>query len=160
MSRPFYDENTNDVYIDNVKVSLIPNCIRPTDISIENASANSADITWAATGASSYIVEYGVSGFQRGNGTKVTTSTNSITLTGLTVATNYDVYVLGLCGRDSSEYSFPVSFYTNCGTISTFPYTENFDTWAAGYSGAFNNCWNRLSSNSTVALYAQVKNDN
>ena len=130
MSRPFYDENTNDVYIDNVKVSLIPNCIRPTDISIENASANSADITWAATGASSYIVEYGVSGFQRGNGTKVTTSTNSITLTGLTVATNYDVYVRGLCGRDSSEYSFPVSFYTNCGTISTFPYTENFDTWA------------------------------
>ena len=130
MSRPFHGENTNDVYVDNIKVSLIPNCLRPTDVVANNVAASTADIMWAATSASSYIVEYGVSGFQLGNGTRVTTSTNSISLSGLTVATNYDVYVYGLCGSDTSQHSFPISFYTNCGTISTFPYFEDFNSWA------------------------------
>lgn len=149
-------------YIDNVMVSSLQmTCQSVRGITINNITATSALVSWEDDSDESvYGVEYGLQGFVRGTGTVDTTSNTFYVINGLEGQTNYDVYVYRVCGEaDTSDPSMVVSFTTPCAEMA-LPFTENFDTWAAGYSGAFNNCWNRLSSNSTVALYVQVKNTN
>ena len=149
-------------YIDNIMVSSLQvPCQSVSGVVVSNITATSAVVSWDDDSEESlYGVEYGLQGFVRGTGIIDTTSNTSCVVNGLSGQTVYDVYVYRICGEaDTSDPSIVVSFTTPCGEMA-LPFTENFDTWAAGYSGAFNNCWNRLSSNSTVALYAQVKNDN
>lgn len=82
-------------------------------------TTNSAQLTW--TGAGSYIVEYGASGFSPGSGASAGTggtiassnSTSPFSLTGLLAITNYDVYVrrincpsAGMFGVNSPKVSF------------------------------------------------------
>ena len=60
-------------------------------------TANSISVTWTATGATTYEVDYGDQGHVSGNGQSVTTTTNSITLNGLESESTYDIYVRQLC---------------------------------------------------------------
>ena len=122
----------NNLYLDNFQISAIPNCSRPSGIVIDTVTSNSVTISWATSGMSDYVVEYGLHGFELGTGTSVSINTNTITLNNLNHSAHYDVYVAGLCsGSDTSEYSFPVSFFTECGNIDSLPFSENFNSWGA-----------------------------
>ena len=123
---------TNNFYLDDFQVNVMPSCPRPSDVAADTASISitSATITWNSTGAAMYEVQYGAHGFQLGTGMVETSVTNSINLSGLTPSQLYDVYVRGLCeGNDTSEYSFVYSFFTDCAEIDNLPYTENFNGW-------------------------------
>jgi|GEM_PF-3799001 len=109
-------------------------CLSPTALAVTGITTTGATVNFSGTSAS-YTVIYGPKGFNPTTaGTPVTTTTTSAPLTGLTAATNYDVYVRGTCGTTQSTLTGPVSFTTLCGStiVSTFPYAENFDAVATG----------------------------
>ena len=76
-------------------------CSPPTAVIATPIDDVSADIMWIAGGSETeWEVEYGATGFTLGTGTVVadTDGTVGITLTGLTAATSYEVYVTSICG--------------------------------------------------------------
>jgi hypothetical protein len=106
-----------------------------------NIATSSITLNWdASTSApASYDVEYGPLGFTQGSGTTVSTSTNSISLTGLTVSTVYDFYVRSNCGTSQSTWSAVNSF----STAKVLPYASGFDNtssligWSTFGNGAY-----------------------
>jgi hypothetical protein len=113
--------------------------------SYQYRSINSADISWNhAGGANSFTIYY--------NGLSTTATASPFTLTNLSGNTNYDIYVVADCGSVNglSDSIGPVSFLTPCTTVSTYPFTENFDgpTWTTGAPGTINQCWSRDQSTS------------
>ncbi len=131
----------NYMYIDDIEVSLIPNCPRPRDITFTNITTSAATVNWVDSSANYFEIEYGPSGFALGTGTMVTSSLQSVTLYGLNHSTSYDVYVRATCASsDTSNWSFVSTFITECGMISSLPYTQNFSGWGVG-TGARPACW-------------------
>ena len=122
-------------------VSVVPPaCSGPTALAASNITATGATITFTppASGAASYELIYGPTGFDpTAGGTTVAVTGSPFTLTGLSAATTYQVYVRSVCtGGGYSAYAGPISLSTPCGpaVISTFPYAESFDAIATGQS--------------------------
>ena len=136
-----YSGASNYMYIDDIEVSLIPDCPRPRNITFSNITTTTAQVSWVDTNANYFEIEYGPSGFAHGTGTLVTSSLPSVTLYGLRHSSRYDVYVRGLCTSfDTSNWSFVSGFTTECGIIDSLPYTQNFHGWGVG-TGARPACW-------------------
>ncbi len=106
-------------------------------VKINYSTTTTVNITWPGTG--NYIIEYGLQGFVPGtgatagtNGTVINTASQNYTITGLSAGTRYGVYVRQACGGGNfTANSFAVSFSTDCSTISSYPYTEGFETGTA-----------------------------
>ena len=136
-----YSGASNYMYIDDIEVSLIPDCPRPRNITYSNITTTTAHVAWVDTNANYFEIEYGPAGFAHGSGTLVTSSLPSVTLYGLRHSSRYEVYVRGLCSSfDTSNWSFVSAFTTECGIIDSLPYTQNFDGWGVG-TGARPACW-------------------
>lgn len=87
-------------------------CEKVTNVEAFNITDSSAFISFDLNLSSvEYEIEYGLSGFTVGSGTKVI-SNGGIDIDGLSQNTAYDVYVRGLCGDDFSEYSEILTFTT------------------------------------------------
>jgi hypothetical protein len=119
--------------------TVVANCSAPTGITTSNITATGATVafTAATSGVASYQVVYGPTGFNPATGgTTVTTTTSPVTLTGLTPATSYQVYVRSNCtSGGTSVYTAVASFFTACDpnvTVTAFPYTQTFDTVVPG----------------------------
>jgi protein associated with RNAse G/E len=89
-------------------------CPPPSSLGVANAQYFYADVIWNSGGATSWNVEYGVSGFGLGSGTaQVVSNAAATTLTGLQHSTTYDFYVQDSCGAaDVSSWVGPFSFTT------------------------------------------------
>jgi hypothetical protein len=89
-------------------------CQPVSNVYVDNRTTTTAQVHWTApAGVSNFDLEYGASGFAQGSGTHATATTNSITLSGLTPGTMYDVYVRSACGDNVySSWSNAVSFET------------------------------------------------
>lgn len=87
----------------------------PYGIQITNGTMG-VDVSWVASldpTVTSYIIEYGPSGFTPGTGTSVVVNGTSYTITGLTTFATYDIYVYYDCGNDgivTSESPYVTSF--------------------------------------------------
>ena len=97
-----------------------------SNISIADNAYNTTSVGLTWNGSSSYYeVEYGNANFTQGTGTTLTTTSNSITLTGLSALTSYDVYIRGYCDPDTSRW-FHFNFMTPmCDNVTV---VENWDT--------------------------------
>ncbi len=123
-------------YVDDLMVDLIPNCLRPTDVTVSNITANGAEITCVA-GASetAWTVRYKAAADE--DWTVATTSTTMpYALTNLAANTAYQVEVAAVCSEtETSEWTEPVNFRTAC-DVEAIPYTENFENgiycWTVG----------------------------
>ena len=145
-----YTTTTGYGYIDDVTINVAPTCLPVINIGVSNIDQTSATLSWTdQTNATAWNIEYGPAGFTQGQGTIVPNVTNPYTLTGLTSATAYDVYVQAVCSAtDMSAWTGPVSFATECDVINTFPYTQGYENgpslppcWSQEYiSGTVN--WN------------------
>tara|TARA_B100000767_G_scaffold94602_1_gene90957 strand:- start:3483 stop:13592 length:10110 start_codon:yes stop_codon:yes gene_type:complete len=130
------------IYLDEVLVREIPNCLEPTALAPSNETSTSADFTWTAGGTeNAWNVEYGADAFVPGSGTTIGVTTNTYSITGLTANTDYDIYLQADCGfgtatPEVSPWVGPISFTTLCGNSVLAPYIENFD-------GGFPNCWSQ-----------------
>lgn len=130
--------SSNNYYlgIDDINVSQVSFCLNPNDVTVSNVSGSSADLTWTPRGdGSTWEVAYGPVGFNPASGTSVTTTTPSITLSGLTPRTSYDVYVRSLCGQTQSDWSDAVSFTTPCSSTCGFVFALE-DSYGDGWNGA------------------------
>ena len=146
----------NYPYIDDIGVNYIRPCMRPANLSVDNVTRNSVTVYWEDTCTSNFEVEWGPAGFSRGSGTLTTVSADSIDLTGLTVNTQYDIYVRGICGEnDTSYWSIPYTFWSGCYIIDSLPFHEDFEGMPSSdsYNPEFVHCWTRLSGDTYIYPY-------
>ena len=133
--------------IDSVVVDYITPCMRPTNLVAENITSTTADLVWNSYENTGFIIEYGPAGFELGQGTVVTTTSNPYTVTGLEVGTRYDYYVRSICSSgDTTEYPLTKgTFRTECGVITTLPWNADIDgTWESvlnNTTAVYPSCW-------------------
>lgn len=114
------------IYLDDVMVSQAPTCPKPTDVTINNISTTSAEISWTNGGTeTAWTISY--------NGTEIAANTNPFTLTGLTASTLYTIMVKANCStEDESAWSNSAEFATSCAPYTVDannPYTEDFTAY-------------------------------
>ncbi|MDR2979518.1 MAG: fibronectin type III domain-containing protein [Bacteroidales bacterium] len=129
------------VYVDDVKLDILPSCRKPADLEYTSVTTTDVTLSWIERGdATTWEIEYGAPGFTPGDGsgTSVIANSNPYTVQGLTIATHYDFYVRSICAvGDTSDWSSPaLTIVTRCNSITTFPYTEDFEN-----NGAWPTCW-------------------
>ena len=119
-----------DNAVDDVRISDPVSCPNPSGFGIVSSTSNSATMGWDTTGlgSASFELEYGPVGFTQGNGTSVTTTGNSYTISGLTsVNLCQEVYLRAVCSAtDTSLWVGPVS------ACPTAVPCDNFDQYSVG----------------------------
>lgn len=138
---PWYDLSDYDVpyrYAIEVQLGAAPACDPPTAVTATSTGTTTATVSFtAAAGNNGYQVVYGPAGFNpSAGGTTVTTTTSPVTLTGLSPATTYSVYVRSNCtAGGNSLFTAVATFITACDAtapVTAFPYSQNFDTVLSG----------------------------
>ena len=108
--------------LDNVVVSLTPECRRSINLAANNVTSTTADLSWANGSGNSYIVAYSTTrNFNPDTcTTRVTSTSNSITLTGLNTYTEYFFAVKAVCGSENGRWSETATFITtpDCGNLT------------------------------------------
>ncbi|MFK8006229.1 MAG: fibronectin type III domain-containing protein [Saprospiraceae bacterium] len=99
---------------DNLPCGTNLNCLAPPNVSVDNLTNSSADITWAVSdSADTYNIEYGLAGFTLGTGTLTNTTDLFLNLTSLMQNTEYQFYIQSDCGSgEMSNFAGPFSFMT------------------------------------------------
>ena len=146
-----YRANMKFIACDNT-VSIT--CPAPNVI-ITEVTPDQVDIIWAVGGdESSWDVEYREVGDSVWTVAATATTATSYSFTNLTPSTNYEFKVVALCGTENGEQI--VTATTPCALVTTYPFRENFDTWATGSTANYGNrCWGRL-TNYTSTRYPYV----
>ncbi|WP_029293401.1 T9SS-dependent choice-of-anchor J family protein [Chryseobacterium hispalense] len=160
----FHSATTDKFYfdLDDISVGAIPACDAPSSVTVNSVLSNSANVSWLAspTAGATYQIEYGPTGFTQGTGTVITSSTTSATIPSLTPSTGYQFYVRSNCGANGfSAWTAVKSFTTTCTPVSSFPYTQNFDTatipscWAnEAVSGGGTATWSYVTANGNSSI--------
>ncbi len=85
-------------FIDDILIERIPSCQPVNYLSLVDADTNRLTVSWVEMGtATSWTIEYGASGFTPGTGTAHVVRSLPYVITGLTPATDYDIYVTPIC---------------------------------------------------------------
>ncbi len=123
------DENTTNSGWDAiVTCEAKPLCRFPDNITSTDHTSNSVTINWPAQNTvEACELEYGLKGFRPGEGTLVTSGSNSYTIQNLDQYTEYQVYIRAKCkaGGYSDPMPVPFVFKTLCGSIKA-PFNESF----------------------------------
>ena len=123
--------------IDNISMDLIT-CPAPENLTAVASGASVITADWDDGAASSWMVEYGVSGFTAGSGTHVLATSSNITLTGLAPTTSYDIYVRPICSTTDTGFASMVTCLTGCDSVITiFPWVEDFENGIACWSHVY-----------------------
>ncbi len=96
---------------------FVPQCEIPENLSAININYNSATLTWegnlsGASETSSFVIEYGLSGFVLGTGTTVNATVETLTLFNLLPNTAYDFYVQKICSINNTSILSDVGSFT------------------------------------------------
>ena len=142
---------THGLYIDDVVVEDIPACVDPKGLHAiaDEITSSSALLAWTPQGAESdWLVRYRISGAADWVDT-IHVNNDTLLLENLAGATIYEAQVAAWCDPADDEavspFSSSISFTTACGIISTFPYAENFESFAASTAPT---CWDNSASTS------------
>lgn len=111
--------------------------LEPNNIEVNNISFTTADVSWSNISGATYDLRY------RENGSSTWTSISNISgptqaLFDLNNNTKYEVQVATRCSSIVSSFSESVKFTTLnlcVNTISTFPYSESFETALDSFTG-------------------------
>ena len=149
------DSASNLFQIDDIEVKTIDRCLEPSFLSVSEVTKTSAELSWLGIG-SSYIVEYGPTGFELGTGNIVVTSNNYYSLTNLEPGTEYRFYVRSMCSSDTSDYSsIPGILRTECAEIVALPWVPNLEEYNwVGDSSPY--CWDYLNGGNEYAKWTNV----
>lgn len=101
------------LYVDDIQIDLAPACIKPSNLIASNVNGNSFDLDWDAISTETDGYEWFVmaSGENPDVDTPIQTGTTgtgvtTVSITGLSETTTYDVYVRTDCGVEGmSDYS-------------------------------------------------------
>ena len=98
-----------------VTITPAPTCPQPTNISVLDATNNTAVLQWTNGGSETqWQIEYGPQGYAQGTGTTVIVNSNPGIINGLTSNTFYDAYVRAICSPGDS------SFWTGIASFNTY----------------------------------------
>ncbi len=125
-------------------------CRSVSNLVFSNLTANSVDLTWADlnnTGAT-----YSIYNGEQLLGT-VAAGVYSYSVTGLEGNTEYTLSVVANCSESDASAAKSVTFRTECGIISSLPWTEGFENVPSG-SSQMPYCWTRPSSGNYPYSYA------
>ncbi|TXK73875.1 GEVED domain-containing protein [Mesonia sp. HuA40] len=128
----------NDVLLDDITFDEMPACTNPYNASFSNLTASSVDVTWQQGGnVSTWDIIYGAAGFDPNTSGTIINDTDGVageTITGLSAATDYDIYIRYVCNGTPGNWVGPLQITTPCVTFIA-PWNEDF----AGSSTP--NCW-------------------
>lgn len=125
------DENImSQWHLDDFKFGFIPACSEPLNLSADNITSYSADLSWGSD-AGTFDILYRKMADDINNVHVISgiSLTNGIyTLDSLRPGTIYQWYVRAHCSdTEWSEYSYQGQFTTACGTLTDLPYDESFE---------------------------------
>ncbi len=92
--------------------SVISPCPFPSSLSATQITQTNATLSWVTGGASNWGLEYGLSGFTLGSGIRISTTTTSYAVSGLTPGRSYQFYVRDSCRGRVSVWAGPHTFRT------------------------------------------------
>lgn len=96
------------LFIDDFLYEDIPDCNNPSAFTTDTVGTDIVTVSWTAGGTETkWNIEYGLDGFTQGSGTTIAEVTNPYTITGLSAATAYDIYVQAICGEGKSATLSP-----------------------------------------------------
>jgi hypothetical protein len=137
LTNPCYNSSWGSFEDYTLNVLAEPTCFVPTALIASGVTSSAATLNWTApTPAPSvgYNYEVRTSGaagsgatglFQAGT----SASTGFVIASGLSGNTTYSVYVQSDCGLgDLSDWTVAYTFNTLCDTVTSFPWTEGFET--------------------------------
>ena len=157
-----FRQTDNDGYglcIDDVSgpTLFVPTCPKPKNLTATNITTTTMDIGWTPGSPSdiAWYIYYRLAG--AGSWDSISTSTNPATISNLSPSSKYEVRMRTICGADMSDLSSIGLFNTSCGTISSLPWSDNFDTYGTGTSATFPLCWSKKSS---ITTYPYVSSTN
>lgn len=127
-------------------------CPRPVVV-LDSMTGTEAYISWNNVGALSYEIATSYAD----QTTPETQTDTTYALNNLQPNTSYTVYVRSNCGTAMGEWT-AFTFRTPCMPLSTYPWTDDFDTYTAG-TGLVPSCWTFLNdATGTYANYPYVYN--
>lgn len=91
------------LYLDDFSFTLPPSCVKPRGLTVSHIGVNTAVVSWTSS-EPSFDIDV--------NGHVTENVTSPYTLTGLTMATGYTVKVRAKNSKGYSEWTDPVSFFT------------------------------------------------
>ena len=126
-------------------------CIAP-NVYVTDATENSITLNWApGNNESSWELEYSID--QTTWTSEGTISSSSYTINNLASNTLYYIRMRSVCGSDEYSNWTGLSQLTECGAISSLPFTEDFDTYGTGNSSHYMRCWDRIDNASSGYPY-------
>ncbi|MBR1766342.1 MAG: hypothetical protein IJ745_04800, partial [Bacteroidales bacterium] len=156
-----YYGSSYNIYLDEFTVMTAPSCLRPASVGVSNISQTTADIAINDINSTNHYMVY----YTAGSVTDSVEVYDSVyTFTGLTSSTQYSVSVVTLCSDGTRTSATSASFITDCGAITTLPWTEDFTTWGTASDGTQGApCWTMHFSQSghypyVVAMAGQTPN--
>ena len=121
----------------------ITSCPSPNAM-ISNITDHTADVSWLNDGSTSqYIISYKLSSDSTWTYLD-TISTFAYSLAGLQYSTTYDISVTAICSNNMYSNPAIITFTTSCGTITSIPFTENFDSYT---NALLPDCWHKIYAN-------------
>ena len=121
-SSPYY------ISFDDIAVDLTPSCVAPTSPSVLALSNDSVKIGWNFAGSGTQFAYQNVPTGTSPSGQGTVITADSVTVSSLTGNTTYDFYVREICTVGDSSAWVSLSYTTNCDLVSTFPWTEDFES--------------------------------
>ena len=119
-------------------------CVAPS-VTAGPITATTAEVHWTPSGdEDAWELAYGPRGFNiMTEGTHVTLSDTTYSVTGLEGNRDYDIYVRALCSEERhSQWNFR-RVRTECGYIEQFPYEEDFEDYST-WNHLVPDCWSKM----------------
>jgi hypothetical protein len=132
------------LYLDDIIVEVIPECLEPVNIFAENITHNSFDLIWNSIGnENKWNVKVGLPGFTPESNQEIAFIQNIantfLSVSNLESNSGYDVYIQSKCSETlQSAWTGPISITTLCDPADfwSLDLYEHFET-----NSATRNCW-------------------
>lgn len=142
----------NDFHIANVSLKqIIAGCDEPTELNVVGGDRSLA-ISWVGNEEQASIVEVAKnSAFTSGKQIfNVEAGVSELSVSDLDASTTYFVRVKQICSEEvETAYSAVVSATTECEAITTFPWSEDFNSLSSGIPA----CWDNSEGSTTEDNY-------
>ena len=148
------------IYIDNIMVEKMPDCVKPDMLTGVRATTNSITIRWKDDFGEKWNVRYRESGKEEK--TTLTATSTTVTIEGLTPSTAYEFEVQSDCGESQSVWVGPMMEQTLCLVEiegARWDFDEDASEKVANFEGSSNKmtpCWmvgNTLGASNTNNPY-------
>lgn len=147
-------DKDNRVYIDEVEVSLAPEC--RIDFDFRTITENSVEVEVLAGKAPYQLIcaekMYADSLLSTLEAVDIKKG-NTYTINDLKANKDYYVYMRSTCGNDWSEWSLVKVVHTECSSTVSLPYTEGFESNKSSGQGVLPECWNCVVPENDYTLF-------